>query len=210
MALLIHMIGVILATRGFVFTEVENAIDRNLEGVPHKIYRSFNLPIPDCQNYLVDQAIKDGCTYLWFVEEDVVVPDDAFERLMIANTGISCIDYGVNGWGCVTTNQEGEILWCGLGCTLVHKEVFDKLEKPYFRSDIELRLNDWKWVPSPKNKYGGQDIYFCMKAREVGFKITQVEGECRHLKLDSLGQIEVNNGLHIISDKPKISKFQIL
>jgi hypothetical protein len=205
------MIGVILPTRGLVFTEVEDAIDRELEGYPYKIYRSFTLPIPDCQNELVEKALAEYNSHLLFIEEDVVIPEGGFEKLMLAKADIACIDYGVEGWGCVTKNKEGEILWCGLGCTLINRNVFNNLDKPYFRSDIELRLNDWKWVKSPPDKYGGQDIYFCTKAREKGFKIVQVEGiECKHLKLESLGQPGLNNGLHKIVEKPKITKQQIV
>lgn len=204
------MISVILPTRGFVYTEVENAIEKNLNKLDYKIFRSFTLPIPDCQNELVEQALSEHISHILFIEEDVVIPDGGFEKLITANADIACIDYGVEGWGCVTKNQQGEILWCGLGCTLVNRYVFDKLDKPYFRSDIELRLNDWQWVKSPPDKYGGQDIYFCMKAREKGFKIVQVEGEAKHLKLESLGVSGINNGLHKIVEKPKITKQQIV
>ena len=204
------MIGVILPTRGLIFTEVENALDKNLESYDHKIYRSFTLPIPDCQNFLVEQALKDNPSYLLFVEEDVVIPDGTLTKMLLKDGDIVALDYGVEGWGCVTKDSSDKILWCGLGCTLVKREVFDKLDKPYFRSDIELRLNDWTWIKSPPDKYGGQDIYFGCKSREAGFKIVQVEGEAKHLKLESLGQPTINNGLHQIGVKPNITKNQIL
>ena len=203
-------IGVVLPSRGLIFAETEDALFRNLAGYEYKIYRSWDLVIPDCQNILVDKALLDNPTHLFFVEEDVVIPDGALSRLLAANVDIACLDYGVSGWGCVTRDSTGKVLWCGLGATLVKKEVFSKLDKPYFRSDVELRLNDWQWIPSPPDKYGGQDIYFCCQARKKGFEITQVEGECRHLRLDRLGQREINNGLHQISDKPKIERKQIL
>lgn len=203
-----------MPTRGLVFTEVEESISKNLAGFKYKAYRSHDLKIPECENELVNQALKDGCENLLFIEEDTVMPDGAIDRLFLAYADIACVDYGVNGWGCVTRDKKtNEILWCGLGCTLVKREVFDKLEKPYFRSDKTLLLNFWpeiKWIDAGKQAYGGQDIYFCIKAREKGFKIKQVIGECRHLKLDSLGRPEVNYGLHSISQKPKISKYQTI
>ena len=45
----------------------------------------------------------------------------------------------------------------GAGCLLVHRRVFDALEKPYF-----------KWN---EGNSGGEDFYFCRKAQEAGFKI---------------------------------------
>ena len=210
------MISVCLPTRGLVFTEVEEALSNNFEGkYDYKIYRSFNLPIPDCQNELVEKALNDGATRIFFVEEDVVLPENTLNKLILADADIACLDYGVEGWSCVTrAKKDNEILWCGLGATLIKREVFDVLEKPYFRQDRLLLLNDWpevKWVDAgEKERYGGQDIYFCCMARDKGFKIVQIPGEARHLKLDKLGQPGVNKGLHEISQKPPITKHQIL
>ena len=208
------MIGIVLCTRGLVFTETEIAISKNLSKYNHKIYRSFNLTIPECQNALTEQALADGCDKLLYIEEDTVMPDGAMERLLLADADIACVDYAVAGYSCITKSKEtDEILWCALGCTLIKAEVFSKLEKPYFRSDKVLLLNSWpsvSWINAGAQAYGGQDIYFCMMAREKGFKITQVDGECDHLKLEALGRREINNGLHEIVRKEKISKHQTL
>lgn len=209
-----YVLGVILPTRGLVFTEVEMALSKNLEGWDYKIYRSSNLKIPECENQLVEEALRDDCRNLLFVEEDTVMPDNAINKMMITQSDIVCIDYGVSGYSCITRDKKtDEILWCGLGCTLVRANVFKKLEKPYFRSDKQLLLNYWpeiRWINAPRDAYGGQDIYFCIKAREKGFVIEQVDGECSHLKLDDLGKPGVNYGLHTISQKPIISKYQTL
>jgi hypothetical protein len=100
-------------------------------------------------------------------------------------------------------------MWCGLGCTLISRKVFEALEEPYFRSDKALLLNAWpeiKWINAGEQAYGGHDIYFGMKAREKGFKIIKADGEARHLKLEALGTKEINKGLHSILDKEPISK----
>lgn len=207
-------IAVILCTRGLVFTSVENAISGNLAGFNHKIFRSHDLKIPDSQNYLLEQAIQEDFTHFLFVEEDTVMPRYAVADMLLQNSAITCVDYGVAGYSCITRDKAtGEILWCGLGCTLVKREVFTKLEKPYFRSDKALLLNDWpeiKWIEAGAQAYGGQDIWFCTHAREKGFQITQVKGECQHLQLDALGRREINNGLHQISQKPTISTNTVL
>jgi hypothetical protein len=210
------MIGVILSTRGLYFAEVWKSLLENLEGHNWKPYQAIGLPIPDCQNVPTEEALRDGCSHLWYVEEDTVPPKGALDKLLNAEGDISAIDYGVNGWACIARDKiDCEIKWCGLGCTLVKSYVFDKLEKPYFRDDMQLMVNRSRpdfmtWVKAPENRYGGQDIWFCSKAREAGFKIVQVQGECRHLKLESLGGTEINKGSHIIVDKPKIEKFQFI
>ena len=205
------MIGVILPSRGLIFAEVMESLLDNLEGYDFRIYQAIGLRIPDCENVPVERALSDGCSHLWFIEDDTVPPAKALERLLQADGDIAAIDYAVNGWGCIARDKINcDILWSGLGCTLVRRRVFDSLEKPYFRDDMQLRLNDMTWIPAPKNRYGGQDIWFCCHAREKGFKIVQIQGECKHLKLESLGKPEENNGAHNIVIKSKIEKHQFI
>ena len=205
------MLGVILPSRGLIFAEVIESLLDNLNGYEFKIYQAINLPIPDCQNVPTEKALGDGCSQLLFIEEDTVIPSGGLKKMLNAEGDIIAIDYGVNGYSCITRSKtDSDILWCGLGCTLVKRKVFDNLEKPYFRDDLQLRLNDMKWVDAPKQRYGGQDIWFCCQAREKGFKITQIQGECKHLKLESLGTPEENKGIHNIIEKPRISKHQFV
>lgn len=207
-------IAVCLATRGLIFTEVEDALEKNLNGWPYQLFRTKDLVIPESQNYLVDKALSTDATHLLFVEEDNVMPDNALVDMLNLNADVACIDYGVAGYSCLTRDKRtGEILWCGLGCTLIKREVFEALEKPYFRSDKALLINHWpetQWVDSGKQAYGLQDIWFFTHAREKGFTIKQASGESKHLQLDQLGRREINNGLHQISQKPTISKYQTL
>lgn len=208
-------IGIILPTRGLVFTRVEQAIESFRTDYDITVYRSCEMPIPDGHNSLTEKALIEGCDYIFFVEEDTVPPSGALGMLLQANSDIACIDYGVAGWSCVTKNSEGEVLWCGLGCTLVKREVFDRLEKPYFRVDKVLRENDWTWVQLPEQyiktkNYGTLDIWFCTQATKNGFRIVQVEGvEADHLELIRLGERGVNNGCHTIKKKLRAEKKQV-
>ena len=178
---------------------------------------STDKPIPEAQNFLVEQALENpNVTHIFSVEEDTVPPAGALEQLLRCDSDIAAIDYGVSGWGCIAKNKQGEILWCGLGCVLIKRKVFETMEYPYFRTDKALRLNDWTWQDLPEQYtktggYGGLDIWFCCEARRLGFKIKEIEDmECKHLQLDKLGEKEYNNGIHIISQKPMIEKYQII
>mgnify|MGYP001595506588 CR=1 FL=1 len=176
------MIGIILPTRGLIFSEVLQGVEENRKNYETELFISSNLPIPEAQNYLVAQALANSSiTHLMMVEEDTVPPARTFEKLLQSDGDIVAIDYGVSGWSCIAKDKTGDILWCGLGCTLVKREVFEKLEKPWFRTDKTLRLNDWQWIDNPA-KYGSLDIWFCTKAREAGFKIKQLKGEYKHLQ----------------------------
>lgn len=211
-------IGIILPTRGMVFTRVEEEIEKLRKDYDIEVYRSHDLPIPEGHNYLTEKALGDGKEVLFYIEEDNVPPTGALEKLLAVtkDADIACIDYGVSGWGCVTRNIKGEILWCGLGTTLIKRQVFETLERPYFRVDKVLRQNDWKWIDLPEDyiktkQYGSLDIWFCCQARAKGFKIVQVDGEeSTHLQLDKLGERGTNHGCHLISERPKIEKRQVL
>lgn len=206
------MIGIILTTRGLLFTEVADAIERERKGHDVKVFYSWDKTIPLAQNALVEEALQDSSIdLLWFIEEDTVPPVGALQKLIDADADIAFIDYGVNGWSCSAKDKDGNILWCGLGCTLVKRHVLTDMLYPWFRTDKSLRLNDMSWIDTNPNKvYGQQDIWFCVNARKSGHQITQVDGECRHLKLVELGQPEVNLGLHIVEQKPKINKLQTI
>ena len=210
------MIGVVLPSRGLIFAEVIESLLDNLQGYDFKIYQSIGLGIPKGHNLATERALADGCKFILFVEDDTVMPAGGLEKMLSADGDMAAIDYGVAGWGCITRGKlDGEVKWTGLGCTLVKSYVFDKLEKPYFRDDMHLAINPGRsdfmtWVPAPKDTYGGQDIWFGCKVREAGFKIVQVQGECKHLKLDSLGKPGTNNGAHTISEKPRIEKHNFI
>ena len=203
------MIAICCATRGMIFTEVDIAIDQIKEHFDSKIFRTFNKPIPEAQNFLVEEALKTNAEYLLYIEEDVVPTLSQVREMVNRNVDIVFIDYGVNGWSCSAKDKSGKILWAGIGCTLVKRKVFEKIDAPWFRTDKSLRLNDWKWIDNP-SKYGGQDIWFFRQAIEAGCQVVQIAGEVRHIGLKVLGKKEVNNGLHEVFVKEKIKNYQII
>ena len=168
----IGSIGIVLPSRGLIFSKTIEAIERERKNYETKLYISHDLPIPEGHNNLCNKALGDGNQYILLVEEDVVIPAGAIEKLLAVQADIACIDYGVSAWSCVTKNKEGDILWCGLGATLIHRRVFEVLERPYFRADMVLDLPDFKWRQLPEQyvktrNYGSLDIWFFTKALRV-------------------------------------------
>ena len=179
-------------SRGLVGSRMMEAVDQNLEGVDHvKIY-SHDRPIPESFNDLTRQFLETDCDFAWFVEEDIVPPQGALAVMFETDAAIAFVDYPLKNFPdrpCFGTYRS-RLIWVGLGCTLVRRAVFEKLEHPWFESQ-------WKYVavhkgsahgdpkvmivPDPDRPYGGQDLFFCYKALESGFDIRIVMGmRCRH------------------------------
>ena len=191
------MITALVPSRGLLHTETVEAIDRELMGFEHHPTQyTHDKPIPDCFNYLSEKFLETDAKYAWFVEEDVVPPEGALKKLVdYMETGydISFINYPLvkfNGEKCYKYFQ-GHIVWTGLGCTLVKREVFEKLKAPRFMGGYSLvaimsgsAQTHWRIELRPNSKviYGGQDVYFCTNAFLSGFKIGVVPNvECQHL-----------------------------
>ncbi len=217
------MIGVARPTRGLEFTESSQSIERNLKSTPHTIERSWTLELPDCFNETVALLLqsKPKVEAIWFVEEDVVVPNGAFDLLyseLVKGADIAAINYYLKKQEGVLSeyrDEDGNLLQVSLGCTLVKREVFESLPQPWFICGYTIGIRHFgsgckkRQYLLVKNNYpyGGQDSYFCWKAREAGFKLVSIDGEtAEHLILEGLGQPDVNAGLHKIKRVKKTKK----
>lgn len=129
-------------------------------------------------------------THLLFIDADTIPPADVLEKLLAHDkdiisglTPILHYDRQKMTWGtmdnCFThqdKDKDGQIrthavqrntglhkIWrCGTSCLLIKKEVFEKLEKPYFKFEFDEE------ILKPKRS---EDLYFCDKAHEAGFEI---------------------------------------
>lgn len=70
------------------------------------------------------------------------------------------------------------------GCLFIKREVFDKLERPYF---------EFKYDPITRQPIEGEDIGFCIKMIKLGIKFfTDYSMVCKHYK-DKIDLLEMNN-----------------
>ena len=70
------------------------------------------------------------------------------------------------------------------GCLFIKREVFDKLERPYF---------EFKYDPITRQPIEGEDIGFCLKMARLGIKFfTDYSMVCKHYK-NNLDLLELNN-----------------
>jgi len=182
---------------------------RHPPGTIYSLHRGS--PFDVARNSIVDRFLDSGAKFLFFLDSDVLPPDNALERLMSHNLPIvSGLYYRRHierpgkpphpcMWKIVPPNVEMTCPTCaqkfrtkegkyqpilnpprnalvevdavGAGCLLIHRRVFEKLERPYFRWTLG-------WVEPGVS----EDLYFCERARDAGFRILVDTGvRCGHL-----------------------------
>lgn len=154
-------------------------------GCTYKIVITKGLPIDEARNGLVELAQKENSDYVFFLDDDVMPPVDVLKHLypvLAKDKNIGAVAgiypaktnppepmvYKQLGKGPFYNWKYGEIFeveGIATGCMLINMEVFKKIPKPWFKTEAE----DPNGKPRPYNIT--DDLYFCNKALEAGFKL---------------------------------------
>ena len=141
--------------------------------IDHMIRHAVGSRITVNRNNLVEKAREAKATHLLFLDADMVFPPDTMQRLLAYKKDIVCATYSkrdgdprpigklVSGETAVARGPLVEFSLVGFGCMLIKMGVFDKLAKPYF---AEPQAEGY-------DQPDGEDIYFCRRVREAGFRI---------------------------------------
>lgn len=208
------MIAVCCPTRGMLFTRTMECMVSGMKalqamGIETQFFTTFDLPIPDGHNKCAEDALAAGAEKLFFVEEDMYIPPDAFVALAISPHEMVTLQYNdKNGrpHGIIEFDTYGQVVWCGLGATCITRHVFDLLDRPIFFTERRwknIRENgrtryERVSIPGPY-QYGGLDVDFCFRVHEKGIKIEWLkEYKAHHFQLTALGEPYTNRGMHQI------------
>ncbi len=193
-------IKIVCPTRGLVHADtLESLRDNNID-LNDVLMGAGDLP--HIQNELTRQALEYYPDYVFFIEDDMRIPTHTLEKMIKLNAAVVAVEYPMdNGYSTVSYYGE-EALWCGLGCTLVNRKVLQKIGDPWFRTDYSYKINKSPFslekmdVP---NKYGGHDIDFGIRVRELGYRIEVLPGiEAEHLRTDAINREQTNKGAYDI------------
>lgn len=216
-------VAIILPSRGLIYSQTADEILQNLSltmgQIPHRFFFSHKKPIPECFERPTNLALlDDSITHLWFVEDDMALPQSTLRELLDLDVAVATADYPVNkdGRGSVF-EVKGRILFTGTGCLLVKREVFDELKAPYFRTDIRWRIKrttDGVKVIGNKVKdtdgYGLHDVNFGINLFRRDIPIHKIDTKLGQRKLVALGKAGTNEGAHNIETWAKITKDHLL
>ncbi|OPZ94946.1 MAG: hypothetical protein BWY74_00157 [Firmicutes bacterium ADurb.Bin419] len=204
-------IATLVPTRGLIFTKTITAIMREnaLCGQYPAIFSTTDLPLPHSRNALVEDALASphNFTHLLLVDDDIIIPENGLKAMLELDADIAFIDYpmhyAVGKWKNMSTAcrdnwlpgeewRDKPIVWAGLGCTLVKREVFEKLDKPWFVSGVKSFIRDSKTgkvnlmdATYPGEPGGGEDAYFFIHAGKKKLHIAEVKGmKASHLRVE--------------------------
>lgn len=167
------------------------------EGVETSLSIVHAYNVADGRNNLVDIMFKGGYDYIFFVDNDVILPKTALVDLYNMNwyfttgtyarkeprtlldkdqfTTLYNHDERNKKVYCPTfmrlssllPNKLTQVDCCGFGCTLLRKDLFEKIEKPYF-----FFAHEEAPKPGVRAEYCiGEDMYFCRKVVKSGLQI---------------------------------------
>ncbi len=113
----------------------------------------------------------DKFDYIWLVEDDMQLPRGILQELIESDADVAIADYPVHkNLPTVKRDMYGEFLSAGLGCVLIKPHVFEKLERPWFRTDtqyIGAELSPQPVRSKPEEVHGLQDTDFWVRVRQI-------------------------------------------
>jgi ubiquinone/menaquinone biosynthesis C-methylase UbiE len=142
----------------------------------------LNKPIADARNEIVEFALSQGANYIFWLDDDVIAPGDAFLKLYRHNKDI------INGVYWSKSNPPMPLLFrghlsgpywdwhfgdlieidaAGNGLTLVKTDVYRKIGEPWYSVNYHSFPGVTEGMPSSNT----EDLYFYWKAKKAGYKV---------------------------------------
>lgn len=206
-------LGVVLPSRGLLFSESFEELLGELKPFEYKIYFAHAKPIPDCFNIPLEKALADPeVTHILFAEDDMMLPKGVLGKMVDLDVPATALDYPFkkDGEATILHDPEGYALYSGTGFLLVWREVLDKMPRPIMRTDLawDLRIQAhtlymWPRDVSKIKTYGLHDINFGLTLWTNGMPIVPAAPGGQR-KLVALGRAGTNQGAHIIKSLTKV------
>jgi hypothetical protein len=162
----------------------------------------YGAPFDDMRNAACQKTLEQGFEWLFFLDDDVVVPPDTIQRLInhrkdivsgvyhrraepVYPVMLNFLPDGNATW--LTTYPKDALIdvdLVGAGCLLIHRRVLERVAAPWFEWQLDM--------PQPPRSAKGEeltrlseDFAFCRKAkRDYGFGVhVDTSIQCEHIGL---------------------------
>jgi hypothetical protein len=154
------------------------------------LYTSHGTLIASQRMELARQALEEKADYLLWLDSDMRFPKETIGHLILRDKPIVAANYATRRMPVkpvammdaqgkidrVYTGPESEGLqpvdYVGMGVMMVKREVFEKIEAPWFAIPYS----------TIGNHYIGEDVFFCRKAKEAGYEVLLDHDLSQHVK----------------------------
>jgi hypothetical protein len=164
-----------IPTMGSVRIEMMSSLIYVLMNTPAEcaLYTPISCYVHMNREEIVKKALQTEADYIFFVDTDMKFPQDTLTKLLSMNVDIVGAVYNQRKSPPTSVviqldppvdrlpNEPIKVRAVGTGLLLVKIDVFKKMSRPWFF--FEPELDDQKAV--------GEDVWFCDKAREMGYDI---------------------------------------
>ncbi len=126
------------------------------------------------RNWIAAQALRKACDYLFFIDDDMILPENALETLLDRKKDIiggvymtkyerqePVVEYLHDHSATKPTRSIFEVAAIGTGAMLINCDVFKKLPQPWFK---------YEWHDNGMVKRS-HDWIFCEDARNAGYRV---------------------------------------
>ena len=136
-------------------------------------------PIPKVRNLIAKEFLKSGFAHLMMVDADIVPPENVLDLALMGLDVVGALCPARQGGRTLyialksvpnslylevisplPPSQLVEVDATGCGCLFVRREVFERIERPYF---------EYLRVDEEGLEFAGEDFNFCRKVRGAGF-----------------------------------------
>lgn len=169
------MIAIGIPTAGSISVEtVMSLLDVLSETLTTRLFFVKGSLIHANRTTIVLQALEAQCTHLFFIDSDMQLETGVLSKLLQHNKDIVSVNCYRKKLPLISVivpldkdngkEMPNELFECesvGLACTLINLKIFESMPVPYFVQG---------WMEDGVTPLG-EDIYFCKKAKQNGFKI---------------------------------------
>lgn len=179
------------------------------KGLIHYLHHTWAAYIDHARNQIVKEFLETDATHLLFVDQDMVVPQDALDRLLKHDLPVVSGLYFLKQWPhplCafdlgppfkLLEEYERDALQqvdgVGMGCCLIRRDVLVAMAQRY-------RRPNWFQI----NLTTGEDVWFCRRLKKMGIPVhLDASVECLHI-----GDMPIGSSQHKFAtrDKKRLEK----
>lgn len=178
---------VVMPTRGYAYAPSLLRAADLARRFGHELVLGMERPIELARTRLMSRFLETDAEYVVTIDDDVIAPDDAVDRLLALKAPVATAAYpivtdaglvwdvkadGTNDWIAKLPKDVFRVRQMGLGFAVIHRDVFARIRKPWFQ-----------FGAAPGGRVLGEDAWFSNGVNQAGLQIL-CDGSirCSHFK----------------------------